>query len=237
MNARERRLSAVPVAVVALFALALCAQLCWHQRSPPPRATATDLSAPPSQSVLAVAAAGDATSLAKLLMLRLQAFDNQPGISIPFRSLDYGRVIAWLGAILRLDERASYPLLAAARLYGEADAPAKQRMMLEFVHEEFLKDPNRRWPWMTHAVYVARHRLKDLPLALRYADALATHATDASVPSWVTQMNIFVRVDMGETEAAKVLLGGLLESGKIADPAERRFLLRRLEELEKSGGR
>lgn len=237
MNARERRLSAVPVAVVALFALALCAQLYWHQRSPPPRATATDLSAPPSQSVLEVAAAGDATSLAKLLMLRLQAFDNQPGISIPFRSLDYGRVIAWLGAILRLDERASYPLLAAARLYGDADAPAKQRMMLEFVHEEFLKDPNRRWPWMAHAVYVARHRLKDLPLALRYADALATHATDASVPSWATQMNIFVRVDMGETEAAKVLLGGLLESGKIADPAERRFLMRRLEELEKPGGR
>ncbi len=234
MSARERRFSAVPVAIVALFALALCAQLYWHQRLPPPRAAATDLPAPPPQSALEVAAAGDTTSLAKLLMLRLQAFDNQPGISIPFHALDYGRVIAWLGAILRLDERASYPLLAAARLYGEVSAPAKQRMMLEFVHEEFLKDPNRRWAWMAHAVFIAKHRLQDLPLALRYADALATHATDASVPSWATQMNIFVRVDMGETEAAKVLLGGLLESGKVADPAERRFLMRRLEELEKS---
>jgi hypothetical protein len=76
-----------------------------------------------------------------------------------------------------------------------------------------------------------------MPLALRYADALATHVTDPRVPSWVTQMNIFVRVDMGETEAAKVLLGGLLESGRVTDPAERRFLMRRLEELESSAGK
>ncbi|MCC6713604.1 MAG: hypothetical protein IT496_00070, partial [Gammaproteobacteria bacterium] len=115
--------------------------------------------------------------------------------------------------------------------------PARQRLMLEFVREEFLKDPNRRWPWMAHAVFVARHRLHDLPLALRYADALAAHVTDPGVPPWVTQMNIFVRVDMGETEAAKVLLGGLLESGRITDPAEQRFLMRRLQELEDSRGK
>lgn len=235
MGARERSIAAVPLSVLAVLPLALAAQLYWHHRLPAPSASATELAAPPPQPVLEVAAAGDRTSLAKVLMLRLQAFDNQPGISIPFRALDYRRVIAWLSAILRLDERASYPLLAAARLYGEVSEPAKQRTMLEFVHQEFLKDPHRRWPWMAHAVFVARHRIHDMPLALRYADALATHVTDPRVPSWVTQMNIFVRVDMGETEAAKVLLGGLLESGRVTDPAERRFLMRRLEELERSG--
>ncbi len=237
MGARERSIAAVPLSALVLLPLALAAQLYWHHGLPPPGASAIGLAAPPPQPVLEVAAAGDPTSFAKVLMLRLQAFDNQPGISIPFRALDYGRVIAWLSAILRLDERASYPLLAAARLYGEVSDPARQRLMLEFVREEFLKDPNRRWPWMAHAVFVARHRLHDMPLALRYADALATHVTDPGVPPWVTQMNIFVRVDMGETEAAKVLLGGLLESGRVTDPAERRFLMRRLEELEKSRGK
>lgn len=237
MGARERSIAAVPISALALLPAALAAQLYWHHRLPPPSAAATELAAPPPQPVLEVAAAGDPTSFAKVLMLRLQAFDNQPGISIPFRALDYGRVIAWLRAILRLDERASYPLLAAARLYGEVSDPARQRLMLEFVREEFLKDPNRRWPWMAHAVFVARHRLHDMPLALRYADALAAHVTDPGVPPWVTQMNIFVRVDMGETEAAKVLLGGLLESGRITDPAEQRFLMRRLQELEDSRGK
>jgi hypothetical protein len=37
---------------------------------------------------------------------------------------------------------------------------------------------------------------------------------------------------MGEYEAAKVLLGGLLASGEVSDPAEVRFLSQRLEALE-----
>jgi hypothetical protein len=37
---------------------------------------------------------------------------------------------------------------------------------------------------------------------------------------------------MSELEAAKIMLGGLLASGAIRDPAEARFLKERLEELE-----
>ena len=37
---------------------------------------------------------------------------------------------------------------------------------------------------------------------------------------------------MGELESAKVLLGGLLDSGQITDPHERWFLSQRLAELE-----
>jgi hypothetical protein len=36
---------------------------------------------------------------------------------------------------------------------------------------------------------------------------------------------------MGESRAAAVLLGGLLESGEVTDPAEIRFLTERLEQL------
>ena len=44
-------------------------------------------------------------------------------------------------------------------------------------------------------------------------------------------MQIFILEDMNELEAAKVMLGGLLATGRVADPAERRFLEKRLEEL------
>jgi hypothetical protein len=37
---------------------------------------------------------------------------------------------------------------------------------------------------------------------------------------------------MNELEAARIMLGGLLESGAVRDPAEARFLRQRLEELE-----
>ena len=46
-------------------------------------------------------------------------------------------------------------------------------------------------------------------------------------------MEIFILEDMNELEAAKIMLGGLLERGEIRGPARARFLmLRRLEELE-----
>jgi hypothetical protein len=45
-------------------------------------------------------------------------------------------------------------------------------------------------------------------------------------------MHIFLLEDMGEAEAAKVLLGGLLASGSVQDPAEIRFLTERLNALQ-----
>jgi hypothetical protein len=46
-------------------------------------------------------------------------------------------------------------------------------------------------------------------------------------------MEIFILEDMNELEAARIMLGGLLESGRLQDPAERRLLKDRLEALER----
>lgn len=177
----------------------------------------------------------DNIAMSKLTMLWLQAFDDQPGISIPFKQLNYSRIINWLNIILELDNRTLYPLLSASRIYSEVPDDNRKRMMLEFVYEKFLDDPNRRWPALAHAVYVAKHQLKDLPLALRYAKALAKYATSKNVPFWAKEMNIYVLEDMNEIESAKILIGGLIESGEITDEHELRFLKERLKRLEKSG--
>jgi hypothetical protein len=109
---------------------------------------------------------------------------------------------------------------------------AKQRSMLEFVYREFLLDPNRRWPWLAHATVIAKHRLHDLPLALRYAQAIQRYATAADVPLWAKQMEAFILEDMNELEAARLIIGGYLRSGAVKDPAEVRFLDERLKDLE-----
>jgi hypothetical protein len=235
----ERRPSAVPPAVRGLLIVALACQLVFTGWRPRPQAHAEQLSTPPLVSVLRAMSLGDPVPLAQLLTLRLQAFDNQPGISVPFANLDYSRVEAWLNAILELDPRAQYPLMMASQLYAQVPDAAKQRVMLEFVHREFLRDPDRRWPWLAHAAIMAKHRLHDQPLALRYAKAIATHATGLDVPGWARQMQIFIYEDMGEYETARVLLGGLLADGTVKDPHEVRFLVERLARLkaaEKSSG-
>ena len=85
---------------------------------------------------------------------------------------------------------------------------------------------------------MAKHRLQDLPLALRFAQAIAEKAKGA--PAWARQMHIFLLEDLGEYETARILLGGLLASGTVTDSHERVLLLERLERLksvENSSGR
>lgn len=232
---RERPLEQVPWLIVLVLVVAFFLQLVLHARLPENRARADILPASPGNETLLIASLGDPLALSKFLNLWLQVFDNQPGISIPFKDLDYTRVRSWLQASLDLDPKGSYPLLAAARLYGEVPVPEKQRVMLEFIHQKFLEAPNHRWRWMAHATLVARHRMHDPALALKYAQALADKATGRQVPHWAQQMSIFVLEDMGETQAAEIFIGGLLESGQISDPHEYRFLKQRLEELKDSG--
>lgn len=229
---RERPWNAAPVPLRLAFAALLAAQIGWRAAAPAPVARAEALPAPPPVSALRMLALGEPVAFAQLLVLRLQTFDNPPGISIPFRQLDYGRVEGWLGAILDLDPVSRYPLFLAAQLYAQVPDEAKQRRMLDFVYRRFLEDPERRWPWLAHAAIMAKHRLRDLPLALFYADAIARHGESPAIPHWASQMAIFLREDMGETEQAKILLGGLLAGGTVTDPHEIRFLTERLAGLE-----
>jgi hypothetical protein len=228
----ERRIDAVPLAVVVLLLGSLITQIVTHHFQPHSAAQAERLPRPPGLNTVRALSFGEELAAAKLVMLWLQSFDNQPGISVPFSALDYGKVIEWLALILELDPGAHYPLLAASRIYAEVPDAGKQRLMLDFVEGEFRRDPDARWPWMAHAVYVAKHRIGDIELALHYARTLSKLATGPKVPNWAKQMVVFVLEDMGEFESAKVLLGGLLDSGKITDPHEQRFLSRRLAELE-----
>ena len=229
---RERRVGAVPAAVRAMLVATLALQIGWHAWRPDPRPEALPLGPVPAVSALRIAAFGDEAVLAKLLMLRLQAHDTRPGVSIPFIDLDYERVAGWLDAIVDLDPRADSPLLAAAKLYGMVPDPERQRTMFELVHRRFLEDPDRRWPWLAHAAVIAKHRLGDPALALRYARAVTEHATGRHVPAWVRDMSALIAADMGELEAARIIIGGLLHSGRVGDPREIRFLGARLGEIE-----
>ena len=230
-QARERPIKDVPGVVLVLLAITLALQIGWQATRPPRLAVASALPAPPSFEKLQVLSLGDRIVLAKMLMLWLQAFDNQPGISIPFGALDYQTLTAWLDVILALDPRGQYPLFAASRLYSEVPDETRQRLMLEYVYRKFSEDPDRRWPALAHAVFMAKHRLKDLPLALRYARALTGQVTAVNVPNWVREMQVYVLEDMGALEDARILLGGLVESKTIRDPHELLFLRQRLQQL------
>jgi len=231
LTGSERPVGAISAWILWLLAAALGAQIAWQAARRPAAPAAADLPAPPTPPTLRVASLGEPAALARLAMVWLLAFDSQGDNDVPFQRLDYLRLSAWLRAILAIDPRSGYPLFAAARVYAENPDPAKARLMLEFIHEEFSAAPKQRWPALAHAALLAKHRLRDLPLARSFAAAIARRATDETVPLWARQMEVFILEDMNELEAAKVLLGGLLATGRIRDPEERRFLEGRLKDL------
>jgi hypothetical protein len=233
VSAGERPLDAVPGWLWAALGTALAAQIGLQALRPPPPAAAADLPPAPGAAALKVASLGEPAAAARLAMLYVQAFDLGAGNTLPYRRLDYARLRAWLRAILDTDPQSNYPLFVAARVYAEIDDPARVRVMLDFVHEAYLEAPNRRWAALAHAALLAKHRLKDLPLARSYAADTERLTTDPGVPLWAKQMEIFILEDMNELEAAKIMLGGLLEGGRLRDPAERRFLKGRIEALER----
>jgi len=235
MSRDERALRSVPPWIWLALGVALSAQVAVRALAPSATLREADLPPAPSPAALRLASLGEPAATARLAMLYLQAFDYGGTNPTPYRRLDYGRLVAWLQAILELDPRSEYPLFAAARVYAEVPDEARSRIALDFIYREFFADPDRRWPALAHAALVAKHRLYDLPLARRYAAAIQRNTRAADVPLWAKQMEVFILEDMNEREAARIMLGGLLESGSIHDPEEARFLRRKLEELERQG--
>lgn len=228
----DRPINDVPLSVKVLLVLALVAQILWHGFQEPAVANAEDLPMPLSTSVYTLSSLGEPIAAAKFLNLWLQAFDNQPGVSLSFHQLDYPRLTQWFDTILELDDRGHYPMLVAARVYGGIKNQQKQRIMMDYIFKRFKEEPNKYWRWLAHAVITAKHELKDYELALVYADALATLATAENVPYWARDMKIIVLEDMGELETAKILVGALVESNEITDPYELNFLLQKIAELD-----
>lgn len=232
MLAPVRGWRAVPRAVLVGLVLAGLAQALWYAYMPPPRARIEPLPPPPPQALLAATALGEPRTVAALAVLWLQFHDTQPGYSVPFREMDYQLLRQWLERILALAPGSDYPLLLAVRVYGQVNDPERQRIMLEYVRAAFLERPRERWRWLAEATIIARHQLEDRELALEYARLLRERTRPGEIPFWARDLQIMVLQDMGELEAARILIGGMLASGEIKDPHELRFLEDRLQMLE-----
>lgn len=236
MTKQPRSIRTVPKTVVILLVLSLFLQIAWHAHLPSPHVQIEKLTEPPQIELLRVFSFGDSVVSAKLLMLWLQAFDSQQGQFLSYKQLNYSLLQQWLERILQIDPHSQYPLLAASHLYSMVPDTDKQRLMLDFVYQQFFIDPPKRWRWLAHAAVLAKHRLEDLPLALKYAKALTTHATP-EMPRWAQEMQIFILEDMGELERARLVIGGMLASGELTDANEIQFLNEKLLALEKQSGR
>src|SRR6202795_3831629 len=222
------RTAASRVQAWLLLGLCLLANVLFQRQNPPARLDIVDLRTPPPAMLVRAAALGENVFAGYLVLMFLQNVDVPLGRATPLADLERNTVIRWLDLATDLDPDTGYPLLLAARHYAETGNLAQRGMILDWVYRRFEERPNQRWPWLAHAVFVARHVLHDNTLAEFYGPPLRTQVSDPTVPTWVRQMDLLLRADLGETADARAILGGLIAAGQIRSPAELKFLESRL---------
>jgi hypothetical protein len=210
-----------------LFAC-LAANVLFQRLNAPAWTDVGDLDTPPRIELARVASLGENAFAGYVADLFLQNFNVSLGRATPVAAMDRSTVIRWLDLATHLDADSRYPLLLASRHFAETGTPEQRRYMLDWIYQRFQEQPNERWPWLVHALFAARHVLHDDALAKAYAAALRTRVTDPKAPSWVVQMDLLLRADLGEADDAKVLLAGLIDAGQIRSTGELEFLESRI---------
>ncbi len=228
----SRPLASIPKWLILGFTLTLLLQVAINQQRGQKDRPIKPIPPAPDKSLMTALSFGSPAWTSRLLSLWLQNQDYQQGTSLSLNQLNYATVEDWLSLQLSLDPSNRYPMMAAMHYYGEVTNQAKVRRMIQFIEKKFPENPMLYWPWMADAVIKARHKLQDKKYAYELAVQLAKETYDLPVPSWVQQTHIFLMEDMGEKEAAALLLGALLGSGTLIREEEIRFLQNRLDKMQ-----
>ena len=176
---------------------------------------------PPAPPVLAASALalGDPQLFYRAAALALQNMGDGGAQVTPLADYDHARLADWLDLLDRLDPKARHAPTLAAYYFGQTPDPDGLRRIVAYLSRVGARDPARNWRWLSHAAYLARHRLNDLPLALAVARNLAG-LPEGQVPLWARQMPAFLLAEAGERTAARDLMAAIRATDANLSPDE-----------------
>jgi len=215
--------------ILLAAALLLHAALALHHRER--RAEWAGVPPPPPLAIAPAMALGDPQLFYRAAAFMLQNMGDGGGRMTPLAEYDYARLGGWLDLLDRLDPEARYAPTVAAYYFGQTPDPEGLRRIVAYLGRIGARDPARNWRWLTHAAYLARHRLHDLPLALAVARHLAGLPAGVA-PLWVRQMPAFVLAELGEHEAARGLMATILATDANLSPDEAALIERFIDRQE-----
>lgn len=188
----------------------------------------------PTEAAARVIGLGDAQFYYRSGGMWLQNTGNEGGETMPLRQFDYDRLAQWFDLLLAMDARGQYVPVLAGFVFGLTPDPEQARKVAVFLRIVALANPERQWRWLAHAIYLARHRVKDVPWALGMARELAA-LPGTDLPIWTRQMAAFILADTGEKEAARDILEALMASDPHIEPTELFFMRQYIENKLKPG--
>ena len=177
----------------------------------------------PSNQVAKALALGDGQFLYRAATFVLQNMGDEGGRVTQLKDYDYQRLGQWFFLLDRFDPQSEFLPVLVGYYFSQSQNPDDVRIVISFLAHIAIRDPERNWRWLAHAIYLARHRVKDMDLALSLAYRMAA-IKSPGIPIWARQMPAFVLAEVGEKEAARDLMEAIMDSQIDLDPAEIEFM-------------
>jgi len=168
---------------------------------------------PPKASTIKGLSLGDTQFYFRILAFQLQNFGDTFGRTTPLKNYDFQRLLRWFFLMDELDPKSNLVPATVAYYYSASQNPSDCKYTVEYLEKHSERDINKKWWWMSQAVYLANSKLKDKPLALRLAYKLAEARGD-NLPAWVRQMPAFIHEQMGDNEQAFAIIDQILKDAK-----------------------
>lgn len=157
--------------------------------------------------------------------ITLQNLGNSGGRVTAVKDYDYRRLGQWFWLLNDLDPASNHVPMMAAYYFGATQNPEDVAVVVEYLATVGQNPAGNKWRWLVHAVFLARHRMDNLPLALDLAYILSRMQPVGDVmPAWARQMPAFVLAEQGEKQSARKLIEEILMTATGLHPNEVNFM-------------
>ncbi len=175
----------------------------------------------PSEVAVKALSFGDAHAFFRVLGLSLQGFGDSYGRFTPLKDYDFRKLYRWFVLLDSLDNRSNYIPALASYYYSQTQNVPDVSYVVRYLQQHSEGRLEQKWWWRAQAVYLARHKLKDLDWALRLAQPLQ-HTKN--VPLWVNQLPAFIHEARGEFDAALAIMEHIQKYGEDLPAGEINFI-------------
>lgn len=164
----------------------------------------------PSNHAVKAFSLGDEQFYFRYLGFKVQNAGDSWGRFTALKEYDYTALYNWFMLLDSLDSESNYISSLAAYYYAQTQNPEDTIYVINYLREHYKHNPVKKWWWLSQAVYIANHKLKDKDLALELAYEMHNLPPYVDMPLWARQMAAFIHEQKGEEEAAKEIIANIL---------------------------
>lgn len=180
---------------------------------------------PPTKLGAAAGFLGDEELAYRSLAITLQSFGNTTGQIMALKDYNYNNLGKWFFLEDSLNPHSEYVPFLAGNYFGATQDPSELRPLIDYLRVVGQRPEGEKWRWLGMAVFLARHRMNDMQLALSLSEDLAK-TYRPGMPAWPLQMKAFVASSMGEKDLAYGMMLEMINTeAKTMDPVEVNYMI------------